>query len=228
MTVNQPEPIPEKGFAIKDCALTAIATGRRAQNLRELRHILQEIHPGSIYYHFWGGLLRPRYYDREYKNDFANWAATSLHHQTLAERLSVIDPNDYADIERLREELLDTIDDVLDATEQVPWAVADEQFHFMRSQIVVFSTHHLVAEPEQLKEVVPAMTISSVFYHFIDARSRTDAHVDDFRAWLGGMSPRYDDLCERLAQVDPYFESLPRLRDQLSELLNAYFGGDAS
>src|SRR5687767_14391939 len=38
-------------FVVKDCTLVAIATGRRAQNLRELRDQLQIVHPGSIYYH---------------------------------------------------------------------------------------------------------------------------------------------------------------------------------
>jgi hypothetical protein len=42
-------------FAIKDCALTTIATGRRAQTLRELR----DIHPDCIYHHFWETVLRP-------------------------------------------------------------------------------------------------------------------------------------------------------------------------
>ena len=33
-------------FAIKDCTLAMVATGRRAQTLRELRDILRDIHPG--------------------------------------------------------------------------------------------------------------------------------------------------------------------------------------
>ena len=60
-------------FAIKDCALAHIATGRRAQTLRELRDILRDVHPGCIYHHFWGTLLRPQFSDREYNNDFAAW-----------------------------------------------------------------------------------------------------------------------------------------------------------
>lgn len=45
-----PEP-----FAVKDCALIAIGTGERAQNLRELRDRLLTTHPACIYHHFWGG-----------------------------------------------------------------------------------------------------------------------------------------------------------------------------
>ena len=48
-------------FIVKDCALIAIATGIRAQNLRELRDRLRDIDLNCVYYHFWGGLLRPRF-----------------------------------------------------------------------------------------------------------------------------------------------------------------------
>ncbi len=215
----------DRGFKIKDCALTAIATGRRAMNLRELRDIVQDIHPGSIYYHFWSGLLRPGYAPREYNNDFAAWAFYGLHDLRLAERLSVIDPTGGKDLESLRQELIDVVEERLDETEMVPWARRDRQFYFVRSQIVVFDTRVAIEQPEGLADVVKSMSTSSIFYHFIDARRRSDAQVDDFRAWLGGFTPRYDDLCSQLACVDPYFETLPELRDQLSAIMQDYFGG---
>jgi len=68
-------------FAVKDCALAAISTGQRAQNLKELRERLIGIHPGAVYYHFWGGALRPRFDDPEYNNDFASWARHALQHR---------------------------------------------------------------------------------------------------------------------------------------------------
>ena len=46
------EPNVPGPFAIKDCALVALATGRRAQNLRELRDQVMEIHAGSLFHHF--------------------------------------------------------------------------------------------------------------------------------------------------------------------------------
>lgn len=56
---------------IKDCSLIGVATGRKAANLRELCAVLEEIEMSCIYYHFWGGLLRPRFDDPEHFNDFA-------------------------------------------------------------------------------------------------------------------------------------------------------------
>ena len=46
---------------VKDYALVTIATGKKAQNLKEMREHLLNIHLGSVYHHFGGGLLRPRF-----------------------------------------------------------------------------------------------------------------------------------------------------------------------
>jgi hypothetical protein len=70
------------------------------------------------------------------------------------------------------------------------------------------------------------LSVSSVFYHFIDARRRDPIRMDDFRAWLSGLGSQYDDLCEMLAAVDPFFQSLSELRLQLALIFQSYFGVD--
>jgi len=214
-------------FAIKDCALAAIAIGKRAQNLRELRDNLETIHQGSIYYHFWGGLLRPRFDDPEYNNDFAGWARHGLHDSRLAERLGVIDPTDFVDIEDLRRELIDVIEERLDESELIPWSKGDQQFHFIRSQIFVFDTYKRIDTPEELALAVPQMSISSIFYHFIDARRRTEESIDDFEAWLIGFGSKHKGLYNKIAAIDPYFISLSELRQQLTDLFNCHFNIEA-
>lgn len=211
-------------FAIKDCALNSIATGRRAQTLRELRDILRDVHPGSIYHHFWGTLLRTRFLGHEYNNDFAAWCYRCLHDNPAAERLAVIDPAHYDDIEDLRRELIDVIEGRLDETELMLFARADQQFHFVRSVTVVFDTSQRLAHPAELRTALPAMSASSVFYHFIDARRRQPSGLDDFRSWMLGLGPKYDAVCDDLAGVDPYFESLFVLRGRLTALFERHFG----
>ncbi len=217
------ERIKHEPFEIKDCALAALATGERAQNLKELRNIIRNVVPGSIYYHFWGGLLRPRFDDPEYNNDFAAWIHHSLHDKPLAERLSMIHPTEFPDLEELRRELLDTIDERLDMSDSLLWSEPDRQFHFITSQIVVFDTHKVIKEPRKLESVLSSMTTSSVFYHFIDARRRTFGNIDDFSAWLYGFDKHYTDLCDLLSAVDPFFSSLSELRHQLTNLVTGYF-----
>lgn len=212
------------GFAIKDCALAHMATGRRAQTLRELRDILRDIHPGCIYHHFWGTLLRPQFANREYNNDFASWCHDSLHDRPIAERLSAIDPDDFSDLEDLRQDVIDVIEARLDESELVLIARGDQQFHFVRSAIVVFDTYKRLAHPAELVAALPEMTPGSVFYHFIDARRRDPMAVDDFSSWLSGLGEEYAPVCDALAEVDPYFESLYVVRDHLTALFESHFG----
>lgn len=211
-------------FAIKDCALATISTGRRAQTLGELRDVLRDIHPGCIYYHFWGTLLRPQFVDREYNNDFAAWCHHSLHDNVVAERLAVIDAADFADMEELRREIVDVIEERMDESDVMLFARSDQQFHFIRSVIVVFDTGRRAESPTELAQMLPDLSVGSVFYHFVDARRRDPVSVDDFRAWLMGWGDENKPLCDVLAEIEPYFESLFSLRDRLVDAFRSEYG----
>jgi hypothetical protein len=211
-------------FIVKDCALLNIATGDKAQNLREMRDQLFDVSLGSIYHHFWGGLLRHRFDEPQYYNDFAEWVRYALQDGILAERLSILDPAAFADLESLRQELLEVVEQRLDETELINMAPLDMQFHFVSSQILVFDTGETIGVPEQLAEAVSQMSVGSLFYHFIDARRRSSEMMDDFRLWLRTYDG-YEDLCSQLASVDPYFVSLVELRTQLTNLFAHWFQG---
>jgi len=112
----------------------------------------------------------------------------------------------------------------LDETEVVLFTRADQQFHFVRGVTVVFDTARRLAHPSELQIALPEMSVGSVFYHFIDARRRDPLSMDDFRAWLTGLGPEYEAVCDDLAEVDPYFESLYVLRDRLAAVFAHHFG----
>ena len=214
---------PIEPFAIKDCALIALATGRRAQNLRELRDQLLTIHSGSIYYHFWGGLLHTRFDDPEYNNDFAAWAQHALHDSRLAERLGVIDPAEFTDIEGLRQELIEEIEERIEETEYLPWAKPEQQFNFIRAQTVIFDTGIRIIKPMEFAKIIPKLSLGSIYFHFIDARLRLPRLQDDFRVWLEQFGD-CQELCFRLAEVDPYFISLHDLRIELAGVFANFLG----
>jgi len=215
------------GFGVKDCALAAIATGMHARDLSDFSTCLQNVHPGSIYYHFWGGLIQPRFEEREYNNDFAGFVRHGLHDAVLAERLAMVDPTDFHDTEMLRQELLELIDERLDEAEYLLWVRSEQPFEFIRSQIVVFDTGRRIKAPEDLAVEVPALSANSIFYHFIDARRRLEGGIDDFRFWLDSFGDTYADLGIQLAQLDPFFVTLSELRRQLGEVFHTYFVGRA-
>ena len=226
MTKQQQTYFPPGDLSVKDCALVAIATGHRARNLRELRHGISEVAAASIYFHFWGSLLRPTFDDPRFHNGFAIWTDHALHNRALAERLSVIDPADYPDTEDLRKHVLDVIDSELHEAGQLAPAPDDNLFDFIRSQIVVFGTKRTLDDPSQLPDAVEAMTSTSVFYHFIDARRRTPDSVDDFTTWLNDIDrDKYSNLTTRLASIDPFFATLIETRGELARAFRNFFGG---
>jgi len=201
----------------------AIATGKRAQNLRELRDRLGSVDEGCIYYHFWGGRLRPQFDEPEFNNDFAGWCKHSLRDDIVAERLSVIDPMNFESLEALRNEVIEIIEERLSEREFIAWAHNDQQFSFIRSQIVVFDTPHEIHDATELATLIPQVSASTIFYHFIDARRRTGDGRDDFSNWLSGMDGDHSVLLGRLAEIDPYFVSLSDLRDQLADVFATHF-----
>ncbi|MDZ7781410.1 MAG: DUF5752 family protein [Halioglobus sp.] len=70
-----------------------------------------------------------------------------------------------------------------------------------------------------MAEVLPQLSLGSIFYHFIDARRRVDDRVDDFREWLSLFGDRYAELRERLAGVEPYFSSMTEIREHLTRVV---------
>lgn len=224
---NKPEPeIPR--FILKDCTLIAIATNKHANTLKEFRDHLENLSLDSLYYHFWANQLLPRFEEREYINDFASWVRHSLPDAKLAEQLAVLDPTSFNDLEELRFHLLEYIDDRLEESEHLQWSYASQRFEFIRSQIVVFDTHTGVSKPREIPGLISRMSVSSVFYHFIDARRRTLDKVDDFRHWLALFGEAYQPLIDRLSAIDPYFSTLVELRQQLATTFQNYFAEQAS
>lgn len=202
-------------FEVRSCELVTICTGIRAKTLGELREGIRAVPEGCLHYHFWGRLMRPQIGESEFDNDFAGWVAGSLHDVTLAERMSAVNPADFADLEELRGALLDLLDDRLDTEESTAWSRGDAPFFFTRAQLLVFPPHRTIARPEEFPEALRGMDRSSLFYHFIDAARRTSLHCDDVTAWLEGFGSSTEDLRKRLRRVDPYLLSLEELREYL-------------
>jgi len=224
---NKQEP-KAQSFALKDCALIAISTHRRAKTLKEFRDHISSLDLDSLYYHFWANLLLPQFEEREYINDFAGWARHGLADTKLAEQLAVLDPTSFNDMEELRYHLLEYIDDRLEESEYLQWARASKQFEFTRAQIVVFDTHTRISKPQEMSNLIPQMSVSSIFYHFIDARRRAPDKMDDFCRWLTFFGETHRHLIDQLSGIDPYFSNLVELRRQVATAFQNHFAEQVS
>ena len=214
MSPRRPDP-----FRFKDCALTIQSLGRSAQNLKELGERIAEVPSQSIAHHFYESLLRPAFDDPEYRNDFAVWARRHLHDNVLAERLGGIDPLDWDDLEAIRRQLLDVIEDRLSEIHFVPWVAPGREFFFLQAHRVILDTGLQASTPSELGRLIPRLPSGSILYHFIEARRRPDKRVDDFSTWLADWGDPFDKYRERLAAIDFHLWSLTELRTRIARCL---------
>jgi len=209
-------------FRVMDCAITTLALGKSAQNLRELRDRVLEVPVQSISHHFYESLLLPVFDDPDYRNDFALWARRHLHDDRLAERLAVIDPMEFEDLEALRQHVVEVIEDRLAEASVVPAVVPGHEFHFLGSRKVILDSGLRAATPVDLAELVPRLPTGSVFYHFVEGRRRPPLKVDDFSVWLEGWGEAFRPCRERLATIDFHLWSLKEMRALIARSLRDF------
>lgn len=213
-------------FQIKDCAIiTRTSNGLPAMNLREFRERVGTVPLDSVYHHFCETVLRPSFDDPEFHNDFAIWARRALHDHVLAERLEILDPFEYPNLEEFRKVIIDILDDRLSEVAYIPWVTENRTFHFLRATTVVFDTGNTIESPERLSRAIAEMTTSSIYYHFWEARRRTEEGLDDFSTWLKQWNSRGEKIIDALARVDFYFLSLRELQDKLVKVTHASIEG---
>jgi hypothetical protein len=203
-------------FKIKDCTLIPRMVGiDTAMNLRELQERVRVCPVESLFHHFCETVIRPTFDDPEFRNDFAVWAARSLRDRVLAERLGILNPYALNDFEELRALTLDMLDERLSEVPFIPWAPRGDEFRFMQAVTVVFDTGKQLETPDDLIREIPHLSLGSVYYHFVEARRRTDSRRDDFTAWLVEFGNGTKLLLEALKSIDFYFLTLSELKQTL-------------
>jgi hypothetical protein len=82
-------------------------------------------------------------------------------------------------------------------------------------------------DPAEMLNAIPSMSLGSIFYHFIDARRRTEHRKNDLSLWLAAFGDTYEKLIEDLDNIDPFFISLTRMRREITNAFNKHLKVDA-
>lgn len=197
--------------------------GRTAWDERDLLVGIEEVPQDSIYYHTHSSCLRSRYLQAPYPNDFATWAAIQLRDRVLGERLAVVDPFDYSDVEQLRAELVTTVDDHLSSLQTVPRIVYGEPFHFMRSTLIEIPTQISVTTLQEFRDALARVDLSAIYYHFFEPRRRRRPEADP-AAWIE-RELELTGLAARMRRLNPYVSTLDGMRAQLVTLCTQVLEG---
>jgi trehalose synthase-fused probable maltokinase len=207
----------EGPFSFMACLELMEFVGLRAENERQLADLLEEVPLDSIYYHTHSFFLRHKFAAGAYPNDFATWAAIQVRDRTLGERLAMVDPGLFPNLQALREELVAVIDDHLRGLQVVPGPISGEPFEFLQSRLVEIPTGLQAATLEQFRDVILEVDLTAIYYHLMEARMRLGRGQNDFAAWVErglGLS----NLAAKIRAVDPYAASLEQTRLRLVQL----------
>jgi hypothetical protein len=205
-------------FEFKQCVSLTKSLGKKAKNLHELREHLETASDESIAHHTYRYFLSG--HALEYTNDFAHWVAQSLGEKGLSEHLSNIDPYSVS-VGNLRQELLRPIDDRLNQPPEPRDAMSGEEFYFAEALLMVFPAGIRVRNLAEFLMGIRYVDISSIYYHFYEARRRLpyepgDSSTDDFSAWFF-KSLQHSGLVEIMKTVDPFMHTLEGIRTHIME-----------
>jgi trehalose synthase-fused probable maltokinase len=207
----------EGHFSFVACLELLQFVGVRAENERQLADLLEEVPLDSIYYHTHSFFLRHKFAAGTYPNDFATWAAVQVRDRTLGERLAMVDPGLFPNLQMLREELVAVIDDHLRNLYIVPGPIGGEPFEFIQSQLVEIPTGLRAATLQEFRDVLLEVDLTAIYYHLMESRMRLGRGQNDFAAWVErGLG--LPTLAAKFRAVDPYAGSLEQTRSRLVQL----------
>jgi hypothetical protein len=209
--------IAEHPFSFVGCWELREMLGRSARDEQQLLEALEEIPLDSIYYHTHSFFLRHKYIAGPYPNDFATWAAIQVRDRVLGEKLGVLDPYDFENLESLRAEIVTIIEEHLSELQIIPRAIYGEPFHFMQSRIVEAPTGLKARTLTEFREILSNVDISVIYYHTFEAVLRMGRRNGDFAMWIEGQLD-LPELARKISKLDPYMTSLETIRQRMIRL----------
>lgn len=219
-TADQPAKSP---FWFWECFLVPMPTGKKATNLRELLHYLREMSESVLKYHLWQSRLTITTAIVEYPNDFALWAATALHDDKLAEKLSSIYPFDYENLTQVREAVVDLLEEYLWDFPHNPQVRPGFEFHFCEASAAMMRSGISARTLTEFCEGLQAVGLDSVYFHFVEGRWRWVRYVDDFSYWIE-TNFELPALVAAIRDIDVYFYTLAEVRDAVLSLVHRHLG----
>jgi hypothetical protein len=202
------------------CAEIREILNRRARGEQELLEQIEEVDPGSIYYHVHSYYLRGKYRHDRYPNDFATWVSEHVRDRVLGERLAVIDPFGLGGVEALRHRLVTLIEDHVEELGFAPRALFGDPFEFVRAHLVVLPTGVEVRRRDELRAALAAAAPETLYFHFFEDAFHRGRRTGSLVTWVA-EDLRDAPLAEALSRFNPYRLHLEHLRRDLLRLIDA-------
>jgi len=191
--------------------------GRSARDEQQLLEAIEEIPLDSLSYHTQSFFLRHKYIAGPYPNDFATWAAIQVRDRVLGEKLGILNPYDFENLEALRTEIVNIIDEHLSQLQIIPRVIYGEPFHFMQSQIIEVPTGLEARTLTEFRKILATVDASVVYYHNFEAILRLGRKKGDFALWIEEQL-NLPELAQKISRIDFYMTSLESICHRIIKL----------
>jgi hypothetical protein len=209
--------IAEHPFLFTGCWELREMVGRSARDEQQLLEAIEEIPLDSLSYHTHSFFLRHIYIAGPYPNDFATWAAIQVRDRVLGEKLGILNPYDFENLEALRTEIVNIIDEHLSQLQIIPRVIYGEPFHFMQSRIIEVPTGLEARSLTEFRKILATVDASAVYYHNFEAILRLGRRMGDFAFWIEEQLG-LPELAQKISRIDFYMISLESVRHQIISL----------
>jgi uncharacterized protein DUF5752 len=215
-------------FHFVSCMELREALGKRALDEQRLLEIIEEAPADSIYYHTHSYYLRHPYAQGLFPNDFASWVALHAQDRVLGEKLGVLDPFVFEDIEQLRNEIVAIITDHLRHVETIPRCLTGEPFEFVRSHVIDVPLDMEAGTLREFRDALINVEVGAIYNHLCEARLRKGSLKGDFADWLTSEDGlRMPDLAEKVEKVAHRGLSLEAMREHIVVLCDQFMMTEA-
>jgi len=209
--------IAKDPFFFTGCWELREMVGRSARDEQQLLEAIEEIPLDSLSYHTHSFFLRHAYIAGPYPNDFATWAAIQVRDRVLGEKLGILDPYDFENLEALRAEIVNIVDEHLSQLQIIPRVVYGEPFYFMQSRIIEVPTGLEARTLTEFRKILATVDISAVYYHNFEAMLRLGRRMGDFSLWIEEQL-HLPELAQKISRLDFYMTSLESIRHRILKL----------
>ena len=206
-------------FQFLSSASLEMLTGRKADTLDGLLHLLKTCRDSSIFYHTFSAFMRMREIRMPHNNDFANWIASDLNEKALAEKLMATDLSEYNTLDTLRRRIVAIIEQHKAERPEAFHKKSDEPFYLYDIQRVVYLTDKFAYDLPSFRECLSSISIYSIYFHFIESRLEKNLHADDFSHWIetGLGMPK---LAQAIQKIDLNVYTMEELRARIIGLID--------
>jgi hypothetical protein len=135
----------------------------------------------------------------------------------LGEKLGILDPYDFENLEALRAAIVNIIDGHLSQLHIIPRIISGEPFHFIQSRIIEVPTGLEARTLTEFRKILATVDASVVYYHNFEAILRLGRRMGDFALWIEEQLD-LSELAKKISRLDFYVTSLESIRHRIIKL----------